>query len=392
MTTPRRGGKQPLDTFVTDLCLPSGFALRSWEPDSTSDSADEGLSAIEWLKVHRPRKQNFWPALVLALVAQAEELLAAEKVDSLADVFASNPEDKSTPGNPVNTLNFTRSDGAATVKLRPIYNKVVSVIRYTMLREHPEAPGHATQSWPAYRDFIRMVYAMSPGERSLLAVWVWECVVIPLPEMRIAQVRDRVVRPFEKVLRDMPTSVPRVRGGAILQGLTYGYLRADSPNLILESHKVNTGSSRAGMLGDVDGFRGSEPELAAEVKDLALDIASVEDQLGGFLEDIAAAPNATAVVVCRSITDDARELVEKRNVTVLTIEELSRTVSVWDLPKQQEALRGVDYYLGRIQKDSRAVEFVRNWLVEHELDGGFSVGPDGGKAEEGSQEAATESK
>jgi hypothetical protein len=112
-----------------------------------------------------------------------------------------------------------------------------------------------------------------------------------------------------------------------------------------------------------------EVELAAEVKDLVItDPEAVAD----FVEDIANAPNATAVVVCQSITDDAREEIESRNITLLTVGDLTRTVGVWDLPKQQEGLRGVDYYLGRIQRSIVGQKFFRDWLHEHGLDAGFA--------------------
>lgn len=352
------------------------------------DFADRPVSAgqpltesVEWITNHRPKGQNHWPGLALAFIAQAEELLAAEGVDSLPDVFMSNPPETGRAGaRTINTMNITRSDGGESSKLRPHYNNAMELIKYTLLRNFPSSPGHATQSWPAYRPLVGMIFAMSPGERRALAEYVWTEWVLPLPEFQIAQVRDRVVRPFELVLAKMPTVGPKIPGGAMLQALTYGYLLADSPNLILESHSVNTGSARAKMLGDVDGFRGNEPELAAEVKDMELNESNVEDQLGGFLEDLAAAPNATAVVVCKNITDDGRAIIEKRNITVLTVSDLIRTVSVWDLPKQQEALRGVDYYLGRIQKSKAALNHFRSFLEGNNLDGGMTTPADESKA------------
>lgn len=227
-----------------------------------------------------------------------------------------------------------------------------------------------------------MIGQMTPAERRTFAERVWELGVLSEPVRQISSVTSRTVRPFELVLNEMPTSTAGVRGGAILQGIAYGYLRADSPNLILESHNVNTGSSRAGMLGDVDGFRGQEPELAAEVKDIHLTAENVFQQLQSFFEDVENAPNVTAVVFCRDITDEARSMISAyfeesdstdsteapvatSAATVLDIRELSRRVSVWDVPKQQEALRGVEYYLGRVQKDNGAVAYLRGWLLSH---------------------------
>ncbi|SHX66933.1 Uncharacterised protein [Mycobacteroides abscessus subsp. abscessus] len=371
---PIRGGNQPLSTFAAALGFPDGFADRPLP--ATHPKLD---AAKAWLADDRPSAQNHWPALVLALIVQAEVLLAGEGADQIADVFTVHPpEESSARGRVVNTLNFTRSD-AESVKLRPLYNLALGVITYDMLRTHPSNPGHATQSWRAYRPLIELIYGMSPGERAALAKHVWQIGVVDAPEIRIAEVRERLIRPFEFVLVNMPTTgIPGLPGGGMLQGITYGYFRADSPNLILESHKVNTGSSRAGRIGDVDGFRGGELELAAEVKDLSIEDASA---VADFVEDIAAAPNATAVVVCQSVADDAREEIESRNITVLTMEDLTRTVGVWDLPKQQEGLRGVDYFLGRVQKSAAAQQFFRNWLRENDLDAGFVwVADNGGES------------
>ncbi|MHA7285114.1 hypothetical protein ACX80I_02460 [Arthrobacter sp. MDT3-44] len=362
MSVSPRGGDQPLATFCSLLGFPDAFVEREVLQGELFEAAKH------WLQVRRPQKQNHWPALALALTAQAENLLRAVGEASVSDVFAAYPPEEDSETKTVNTLNFTWGDGQS-VKLRPLYNKALAVIHNRMLRSHPSNPGHATQSWRAYQDLIALIYQMSPGQRRGFAEFVWNEGVIALPEMTIASVKSRVIRPFEFVLSEMPTAVGgKVPGGSLLQAIAYGYLLADSPNLILESHKVNTGSSRTGMLGDVDGFRGSEPELAAEVKDLDLDESNVDTQLGAFLEDIATAPNATAVVICRSIAPTARELVETRNVTVLTVEDLARTVAVWDLPKQQEALRGIDYYLGRIQRSPEAKQFFRSWLLQNDLE------------------------
>lgn len=361
---PPRGGLQPLGNFTTGLRLPDGFDKR---PDATGSANVQ--AAIAWMAEKRPPKQNHWPALVLALIAQSEALLQAEHLDNLTDVFAAHPVEVSSDGRVVNTLNFTRA-GEQSIQLRPIYNAVLSVIRNDMLRQHPKNEAHATQSWPAYRELATRISAMTPSERKTFAEHIWQTGVLESEELVIATKRDRVVRPFEFVLIHMPTTgINRLPGGAMLQGITYGYFRADSPNLILETHSVNTGSSRAGKLGDVDGYRGGEVELAAEVKDLDItDVKAVAD----FIEDIADAPNATAVVVCQSITDEARAEIESRNITVLTVDGLTKTVSVWDLPKQQEGLRGVDYYLGRIQRSAAGQRFFRDWLHEHGLDAGFT--------------------
>lgn len=122
------------------------------------------------------------------------------------------------------------------------------------------------------------------------------------------------------------------------------------------------------MLGDVDGFRGAEVELAVEVKDIDLDATNWEDHLGAFLSDIDAAPNATAVVIARSIDDDVVAALEEIGVVPLDKPTMRRTVEVWDLTKQEEAVRGFEYYLGRIQKAQSLVDDLRTFLGDNDIE------------------------
>jgi hypothetical protein len=78
------------------------------------------------------------------------------------------------------------------------------------------------------------------------------------------------------------------------------------------------------------------------------------------------------VVICTEIDDSARELIEVSGVTVLSKNDLIRTVSVWDLPKQEEAIRGTEYFLARIQKSGPAVAHLRQWLASASL--GYILG------------------
>jgi hypothetical protein len=358
-----RGGQQPLDAFVKDLGLPDGFAER--EPKTGEAFA----AAVDFLENERPRTQNHWPALGLAFIAQAEKLLAHVGAESIDDIFATYPPVQTAPGGAVvNTFNIRIGDDE--FKLRPSYNQALEVIRVEMRRQHPSNPAHATQSWPAYRSLITAIYSATPEERLALAQRIWATGVLDASERLMATAAARVVRPFEYILDKFPTQ-GATPGGALFQALVFGYFRADSPGLTLESHSVNTGSSRADMIGDVAGYRGGEVELAIEVKDLDVGEDDVEALLGEFLEDLINAPNATAVVACQAITDPARTQLSDRNVIALSRLDLIARVTTWDLPKQQEAIRGAAYFLSRIQKNPRLLERLTTFIAVHDLDGGL---------------------
>ena len=358
----RRGGNQPLSRWEGRLGLPEGFSERTGGEES-----DLYEKAVHWLAEVRPPRQNFWPALSLALISQAEAVLSGLQQDSLADVFQTVAVEQSSARRVRNTLNF--EVGGKTITLRPRFNDAADVIRVDMRRDHPSSAPHATQAWPDYSDLISMIYAMSPSSRSRLADYVWHAGVLEASERQWANQAERIVRPFEKTLADFDTSNARP-GGALFQSLVFGYFHADSPNLTLESHSVNTGSSRADMPGDVAGFRGGEVELAVEVKDFALTDDRVEQVLVDFLEDLAHAPNATAVVVADEVDQASHDRLATSNVIALSRDELRERVITWDLPKQQEALRGALYYLNRIQKNAGLAARLTTFLTAHDIASG----------------------
>jgi hypothetical protein len=295
-------------------------------------------------------------------------MLAAVGQDSDADPFKNFPIEKGTTEKPVNTLNFTVA--AEKAMLRPRFNLAAEVIRVDMRRDHPSAPAHATQAWPAYKHLVELIFAMSPGARRLFADHIWATGVLEADERKWAAKAERIVRPFEKVLADFDTT-NATPGGALFQSLVYGYFTADSPGLTLESHAVNVGSGRVDMPGDVAGFRGNEVELAVEVKDYPITIATVESVLVDFLEDLVEAPNTTAVVVADTVDDASRRRLAESNVIAISREELRSRASTWDLPKQQDALRGAVYYLSRIQKKTSLVDRLVGFLTDTGIDTGI---------------------
>lgn len=360
-----RGGMQPLSNFEAALGLPANFV------DREGGSDDENfLEAVRWLANDKAPNQNFWPALCLAYIVQAEKALAKAEKQSVVDPFVDfNRQERSSRGRAVNTLNFIVE--GKKFPSRPAYNDAAEVIRVKMRREHPSAAPHATQSWRDYRSLIKLIYRMSPAARTRFAEHIWEHGVLNAPELEWgARDAKRVVRPFEYVLAKFDTTQTK-RGGALFQALAYGYFSADSPNLTLESHSVNTGSSRAAMPGDVAGFRGGEVELAVEVKDFPLTSENVEGVLADFLQDYAKAPNATAVVAAAEVDPSAADRLAKSNVIALSRQEMRNRVMIWDLPKQQEALRGALYYLRRIQKTKSLYERLETFLEAEGISSGI---------------------
>lgn len=358
---------ETLEQWEEQLNLPKGFSTRA--ASSVSPGTNVLESAKHWFEHNRPPKQNFWPALIIAFIAQAEAVLEEESQVSLSDVFKAVQTGTKQRRDVVNSLNFITSTDKQ-ISLRPLYNDAEQIIRVKLRREHPSTAAHATQAWRGYKDLIVLIYRMSPSERSQFARLIWHRGVIDAPQRTFATEAKRIIRPFEKVLIDFDTRNAKP-GGALFQSLVFGYFLADSPNLTLESHSVNTGSSRASMPGDVAGFRGAEVELVVEVKDQALTEHNIDSILTDFLEDIALAPNATAVVVADTIDEISHLELRKRNVIALSRGELTERTITWDLPKQQEALRGALYYLHRIQKKADLAHRLEDFLKANQIERGI---------------------
>ena len=325
----RRGGVHPLADFESDLRLPPGFSGRD-----ANDDEDAVGDAIVFLQVGRPGNQNYWPGLCLALISFTEDLLEAAGLSSLTNPLDTYPpETQYANGGPVNTLNVKVGD--SEIKLRPLYNQAADVIRVEMRREHPSMPGHATQAWPAYRPFLNAVSTATPGGRLAIAEYVWRAGVLEAQENVPTVGRGALIRPFSLLLEKFPTN--HRPGGAVFQAMAFGYLRADSPNVILESHAVNVASRRAGVVGDVDGFQGAEIELAAEVKDLDIGQDNVDEQLGSFLQAVEEIPNATTLVIARTFDEWSRQHLLELGTLPVDKASLLERVAIWDVPKQQEA-------------------------------------------------------
>ena len=305
-----RGGNQPLKTFEAMLELPSGFASRS--PKDDSDPA-KTARAVKWLEKSRPSDQNAWPALTLAFVAQVEAALSSMKVKTHTDLLGGSRILTEQKGKPVRQLILTLPNGM--VPTRRYYNNAEKVIRTELNRTHPSMPGHATAGWQAYRDFISLLGSCSPSGRRIVAEWIWEHGVIALSERLVPTIRIRRPRPFHEVVKDLDTASGKT-GGAMYQAMVYAYFVADSPTLTVVSHKVNTGSSRAGALGDVDGFLGESIVLAAEAKDKDLTLDD-EDDLGGFLDDVAPHADVDAVVFARTFSADIAKVLKKKGIRAI---------------------------------------------------------------------------
>lgn len=364
-----KGGDQPLSNFETQLLLPKGFTTR------TMPKSDEDLHAVEaikWITESLPPRVNYWPALTLAFVAQVETALNELGLETDENI-ASNERVQSVRedgrGNAQLVLGVAPN---LTVSCRPYYNAAERVIRVEMRRQHPSAPGHATGRWREFSQVIQLLGKMSPGGRSKVAHHIWQVGVLPREQIIPSGGRPRRPRPFYRIVKELDTASGS-HGGALFQAMVYAYFSAESPYLNVVSNAVNVGSSRAGALGDVDGYLGEEVVLAAEAKDKSLTIEDEHD-LSTFIEDVSPYPDVDAVVFARSADDEVRSWLSDMGVRTVDRGEMAAAVSLWDIPKQETAVNAMRFYLRHIQKQPALLRRVIGFLAEDESDGQHSNG------------------
>lgn len=343
-----------LDEYIDELGLPKDFANRRRLKSS------KRVSAV-W-KTHQDRLEagvNYVTGLLLAFIAVTEDLLAQIGEQRMPDALTRfEPVKIDERGRPVHNL---RLDGPERrISLRRYFDNVGRVAWHELARfDFPNAPGHATRGWTNYRSELDAIFSMRPEERLLLSRKLWK-VLLDLPEAVRRTPEAATERPFEKLLREFPGTQKREPPGALLQGLVFAYYRADAPNVTLETGKVRRGSARGGGVGDVDGWAGRTLVLSIEVKDLDLSQGDLPD-LATFLRNLAGWPGATAIVVARSFTSNVVDELGERNVLVLDREAMARNVELWDLRKQQLAVREFEYFLARVQRHSGMDARFREW-------------------------------
>jgi len=320
---------------------------------------------LERLDEERAQGRTYALGLWMAFIGLSESTLSSTGRSSMKNPFRTYPpESTGARGGRVNTL--TIRVAGKLIRLRPRVGAFAKVAWKLNRTTYPSSPAHATGRWQDYQGEIETVFALTPSERRTIAQGIWDR-LLGMPEAAALDQSQRTVRPFRLTLEKFQGTKGDPRG-AMLQGMIYGYLSADAPDVRLESGKVGAGSSRTGAVGDIDGRSGTTVALTVEVKDIDIVDANFDDQLAGFLRNRVRAPDATAIVVARSFSAGATKRLMLQEVEVLDRETLLRTVRLWDLRKQRLAMRGFMYYLDRIQRHPPMVQRLQNFIADNGLD------------------------
>lgn len=349
------------------LGLPEAFASRSI---SLSDAVRAIMAVHDEVRDGGRAPRKYATPLLLSIVVQVELWLldaGQARHDGSLEVHRSETDQN---GQQANQLVMTGSSGSF-ITLRPIFNRLETLVVGTMQRlGFPSGPGYATGQWRRFQPSLDVLAAMSPEERRTVAGELWT-LIEAFDRQELSTGRERVPRPFGLLL---DTFEPRQRGeneGALLQGLAYAYYRADAPNIDLDSGRSRAGGARANRIGDIDGYSGNELVLTIEVKDAEVRRPSA-DRFNDWLLKLPPFPNALAVALARDFDAAAAGYLEERGAVTLDVDTMRRTVALWDLGKQQLAIRGFWFYLNRIEREPRMMARFDRWCDEHGVSLWFS--------------------
>lgn len=120
-------------------------------------------------------------------------------------------------------------------------------------------------------------------------------------------------------------------------------------------------------MGDIDGWSGGSLALTIEVKDRRVTADDVEATFSDFLGNQSVWPDATVIAVADTIDEGAVQVLENHGIQALDRDSMLRSVSLWDLRKQQLAVREFTYYVERVERHNRLADRLRTFLNTHNL-------------------------
>lgn len=362
----REAINQFLSNYFPSTCIDEKVHSKQTVVDESAISSEEREVIEQLIAAEKSEFANSKGTLGLAIdflmiaekLSQTDEWVSSFNPDISADDILNRYDQASVKS----TLTITHDDEKYAI--RPVQNAVIDLFREDLKRTNfPSSPGHHTGEWERYTNLLAMAFRLSRDGRYIATQRLFDYGLEQLERKDITQREPPFSSPFETILHDYDRSHPDEEGGLTYQAWAYGYVTAMWPHLSLEASKVRTGSSRQNRYGDIDGYQGPDLMLSVEVKDRHIAASNVESELGSMME---LAENATTIVVaiCRSASDDAVEVLHESGIRVLTDEELSDRLKLWDYHKQNQAFQGMAHYLTNIEEDPGALQRLLQFIED----------------------------
>lgn len=309
-------------------------------------------------------KRKFVAGLLVAFIDFLESMGTTDPPLTSFDEFLEHyPRQKTTAqGARANTLIVRLTDGG-TRSIRPHYNRAENYFRNEHKRfDYPSCAPHATQAWSDYIQWLDALISCPSQVRMSIREKVIQHVLATLPshELDLASV---IIDPplFSILVGEFDLKRHKNEpSGAALQGIVFGFLRADNPHLQMEVDKVRTGSRRLQRIGDVDGWDGGRLAVTAEVKQYVLSGSVAQDFT--VFADSASKRGAIGIVFAIGFGDGVRAQLESLGLQALDLDDIQRVLALWDTIKQRIAITSLFYYIRHVEKNSALINRVEEFV------------------------------
>ncbi|MCG1002453.1 MULTISPECIES: hypothetical protein [Halobacterium] len=333
------------------------------DPSTLSNEEKETIEALV------NRAEDYFASSKGTLGLAIDFLMVAEQLSQVDDWL--NGFDSSLTADDVRSRYDERDTDTLTFLLdgnkygiRPVQNDVITVFRDALNRTNfPSSPGHHTGKWDEYEDMFELANQLSRTGRYEAAQRLFDVGLDRLDSQSLPTREPPFSSPFYDILQDYQRSHPDENGGAAYQAFAYGYVKAKWTHLSLTASKVRTGSSRQNRYGDIDGYVGPDLMLSVEAKDRDITMGNVRGELGEMMK-LAEDTTAMVIALCRSVSDNATDVLEDAGVTVITDEDLEQEIASWDYHQQDRAVQGMVHYFYHIEENPKAVQRILRFIEQ----------------------------
>lgn len=310
------------------------------------------------------RTRKFSAGLLLAFIDFLIELeVPTLGLKSFSSFLSHFPRRSRTArGRRANTLIVERGDGR-TLSIRPFYNNAERFFRAEKKRfDYPSCAPHATQAWSDYPEWLDTLVTYGSKDLLRLRERVCEFVLEQLESHEFDPSSAKVEPPLFHLLLERFDLAKHEgeRSGAALQGIVFGFLRADDPFLQMEIEKVRTGSKRLQRVGDIDGWEGARLAMSVEVKQYVLSLEDIS-RLQAFANETGRRA-ALGIVAALGFANGVRERIRSLGVHALDIPDMRRTVALWHPLKQRAAISALIYYVRHVEKSAALAKRIEAFL------------------------------
>lgn len=240
------------------------------------------------------------------------------------------------------------------------------VLRYFVAQRrlgYPSAYVYNSGQWAKYKDLLVCVFQLSAYARFKLFCQLIDFGNQSIPVKNVRVIAKKDLGDFERFLTEYERSYEGENGGLAFQAMCYGFASVQFGHLSISASSVRTGSSRQQRFGDVDVYAGADLVVSIEVKDFEITSDNYENEVGGFISEVAAT-NVRGLVCCRACQAEVQEAVSKLAPTLrfVTDKDLLFATHLWDDQLHQKAVDGMLHFLANIEHNESAAKRAKEFL------------------------------